>query len=73
MQKLLDELPQLLVTVVLLILVTILLVFGIIPRDDSLVSTVFTAALSYWLLNGAFKFGVSSGSGSGDPSKKGPS
>lgn len=56
MQNVLNELPQLIVTLALLVMVTVLLIFGIIPKDDVLVGTVFTGVLSYWFLNGAFKF-----------------
>lgn len=56
MQSVLNELPQLIVTLALLVMVTVLLIFGIIPKDDVLVGTVFTGVLSYWFLNGAFKF-----------------
>lgn len=61
MQNLLNELPQLIVTLALLAVVTILLCFGVIPRDDILVGTILQGVLTFWFLNAAFKYNPNSG------------
>jgi hypothetical protein len=56
MQNFLDELASLIVSGMLIIMLTLLLIFKILPASDSLVSTVITALIAFWLLRSAFKW-----------------
>ena len=56
MQNFLDELPSLIVSVLLIIMLTVLLILRVLPASDPLVATVSTALIAFWLLNGAFKW-----------------
>lgn len=56
MAKLLDELPNLIVTISVLIMVTVLLVLKIIPTNDTIITATVPIIVSYWFLQGAFKY-----------------
>lgn len=56
MQNFYDELASLIVSALLIVMLTLLLVLKILPASDPLISTVSTALIAFWLLNGAFKW-----------------
>jgi hypothetical protein len=56
MQNLYDELPQLIVTVLLIVMITVLLVLHIIPIDSLLALIPTASIVPYWFLSGAYKW-----------------
>lgn len=56
MQNFLDELASLIVSGLLIIMLTVLLIFKILPVSDPMVSTISTALVAFWFLRSAFKW-----------------
>ena len=60
MQTFLDELPILVVTILLIAMVTLLLIFRVITPSDALIATIVSPVIAFWFLYRAFKYGVPS-------------
>jgi len=60
MQTFLDDLPILVVTILLIAMMTLLLIFRVISPSDTLIETIVSPVIAFWFLYRAFKYGVPS-------------